>query len=124
MPPINSKRELVQGRDRSMRRSIRGWVNTEKWRKSLLVSLCLIPSIARAGLVDRVLVIRNMNSPVSQAVANDYMVRRGATHVLDIRVPDAAASIANETILFPEFQISIEKPLKGYLFSHPGIDFI
>jgi len=84
----------------------------------------LVASTAQAGLVDHVLVIRNLNSSVSQAVANDYMARRGASHVLDLRVQDAAESIVNETILFPEFQKSIEKPLKAYLAGHPGIDFI
>lgn len=93
-------------------------------RMVLALSICMIPVFARAALVDRVLVIRNILSPVSQAVATDYMTRRGATHVLDIRVPDAAASSDSETIDYAKFHASIEKPLRTYLASHPGIDFI
>lgn len=95
------------------------------WRPIAMAMVSgLVASAAEAGLVDRVLVVRNLNSPVSQAVANDYMARRGATHVLDVRAPDAAASIANETILYPAFYSSIKKPLEAYLSSHAGIDFI
>src|SRR5260370_25068860 len=74
----------------------------------------LAMSVQGGELVDRVLVIRNLNSPVSQAVANDYMARRGATHVLDIRVPDAAESIAKETIAYKDFEELVGRPLRAY----------
>jgi uncharacterized protein (TIGR03790 family) len=89
-----------------------------------MIVVGLMPGATGAALVDRVLVVRNMNSPISQAVADDYMARRGANHVLDIRVPDAAASIDGETMIFSDFQTAIEKPLRAYLSDHPEIDFI
>ena len=41
---------------------------------------------------DRVLVIRNENSPVSKAVADDYARRRAVRNVLSVRCQDSAAN--------------------------------
>lgn len=73
---------------------------------------------------DRVLVIRNDNSPVSQAVADDYARRRAVPNVLAVRCPDSAASAANETISFAVYQQSIEQPLRIFLAAHANVDFI
>ncbi len=76
------------------------------------------------ALVDRVLVIRNTNSPISKAIANDYMQRRGVTRMVDVDVPDGAVNNNNETIGFADFQNKIQAPLRIYLMDHPEIDFI
>ncbi|MGA2065433.1 MAG: TIGR03790 family protein [Thermoguttaceae bacterium] len=72
----------------------------------------------------RVLVVRNENSPVSRAVADDYACRRGIPAVLSVRCPDSAASPENETISYATYQAAIEKPLRGLLSTRTGIDFI
>jgi uncharacterized protein (TIGR03790 family) len=79
---------------------------------------------ALAGLTDRVVVVRNGNSPVSCAVADDYARRRSVTNVLTLTCQDAAANAEAETIDFMAYQREIEGPLKGFLASHAGVDFI
>jgi uncharacterized protein (TIGR03790 family) len=79
------------------------------------------PPVPNAG---RVLVVSNQNSPVSQAVANDYAKRRAIPHVLSVRCQDSAASAANETISFAAYKQVIEAPIREFLASHAGIDFI
>jgi uncharacterized protein (TIGR03790 family) len=74
--------------------------------------------------VNRVLVVRNENSPVSRAVADDYALRRAVQNVVSVRCPDSAVSAANETISFAVYQQGIEQPLRAFLTAHPEIDFI
>jgi hypothetical protein len=74
--------------------------------------------------VDRVVVMRNDDSPVSRAVANDYSKRRGVTNLLAIHCPDSAAARDKETISFAAYQKAVESPLREFLASHPSIDFI
>jgi hypothetical protein len=74
--------------------------------------------------VDRVLLLRNGNSPISLAVANDYARRRGVRNVLTVMCPDAARDAEFETIVLASFQSCIEKPLRSFLREHSGIDFI
>ena len=76
------------------------------------------------ALVDRVLVIENLDSPVSMQIAKYYMSKRGAKKVLQVHSPDSAISSANETLPFAAFQEAIEKPLKAFLATDPKIDFI
>lgn len=76
------------------------------------------------AMADRVLVIRNSNSPISLAVADDYAKRRGIRHVLTIACPDAATDVASETLRFERFQALIATPLAGFLHDHPETDFI
>jgi hypothetical protein len=64
---------------------------------------------------DRVLVVRNANSPVSRAVADDYAKRRAVANVLSVRCQDSAASPANETISFAAYEQTIEKPIRAFL---------
>jgi uncharacterized protein (TIGR03790 family) len=74
--------------------------------------------------VDRVLLLRNGNSPISLAVANDYARRRGVRNVLTVMCPGAARDAEFETIVLASFQSCIEKPLRSFLRDHSGIDFI
>ena len=67
---------------------------------------------------DRVLVVRNENSRVSRAVADDYSKRRTVANVLSVRCPDSTASPANETVSFSVYQQDIEKPLRRFLTAH------
>ena len=73
---------------------------------------------------DRVVVVRNENSPVSRAVADDYAQRRSIQHVVCVRCQDSAANPERETIAFAAFQESLEKPLREFLSNHPSLDFI
>lgn len=73
---------------------------------------------------DRVLVVRNENSPASREIADDYARRRGVQNVLSIQCPDSALTNKNETISYTAYVQDIEKPLREYLQRHPGIDFI
>ena len=82
------------------------------------------PPENKAQMADRVLVIRNANSAISRAVADDYVKRRGISHVLTIACPDSAEDTKAETIRFKSFQVAVEAPLGEYLATHPGIDFI
>ena len=85
---------------------------------------CSAPSAEAEKLVDRVLVIENLDSPVSTQIVKHYMAKRGAKKVLQIHCPDSSVSAANETLPFAAFQEAIEKPLKAYLATDPNIDFI
>ncbi len=73
---------------------------------------------------DRVVVIRNESSPVSIAVANDYMKRRGVQNVVTIKTQDSATSADRETVSYKQFQDDIEPALRAFLKTHSGIDFI
>lgn len=73
---------------------------------------------------DRVLVIRNANSPISRAVADHYAQRRGVHNMVTVACPDAATDALNETIDLVTYQEDIEKPIRAFLASHSGIDFI
>jgi uncharacterized protein (TIGR03790 family) len=72
----------------------------------------------------RVLVVRNENSPVSTAVADDYAKQRAIQNVVSVRCPDSAANSGNETIAFPVYEKSIEKPIRAFLAAHANVDFI
>ena len=113
--------------------------------KSLLLLLSIVPAMRLQNLItlslgwltacvglaqspprdaDRVVVVRNENSPVSRAVADDYAQRRSVQHVVCVRCQDSAANPERETIAFAAFQESLEKPLREFLSNHPSIDFI
>jgi uncharacterized protein (TIGR03790 family) len=85
---------------------------------------CATPNAKSEALVDRVLVLENLDSPVSSQIVKHYMAKRGAKKVLQIHCPDSAINAANETLPFEAFRESIEKPLKAYLANDPKIDFI
>jgi hypothetical protein len=73
---------------------------------------------------DRVLVIRNANSPISRAVAEDYAHRRSVHNIVTVACPDAATDALDETIDLLAYENDIEKPIREFLARHPGIDFI
>ena len=75
-------------------------------------------------LENRVLVIRNTNSAVSMAVADDYMSRRNVTKFLNISCNDNATDSNLNYLSFQEYNSQIENPIKNYLATHPEIDFI
>ena len=78
-----------------------------------------------AGLTaDRVLIVRNSNSPISKAIAADYMQRRGVAKVVDVAVPDGAVKTDAETIAYADYLAKIETPLRAFLSAHAEIDAI
>src|SRR5438105_2073180 len=79
---------------------------------------------ARGAQVDRVVVVQNENSPISKAIAKDYVRRRGMRNIVSIKCEDSALDPLFETIDFTTYQRDIEKPLRAFLASHAGIDFI
>ena len=92
----------------------------------LIVVLISVSDQARAADadIDRVMVVRNEESPVSRAVAEDYVRRRGVANVLTVRCQNAAAGPENETISYAAYRQAIEQPLRAFLSSHPHIEFI
>ncbi len=74
--------------------------------------------------VERVLVVRNENSPISKAVADDYAQRRAIPNVLSVRCQDSSADAGSETITFAAYERAIEKPIRSFLAAHAKIDFI
>jgi uncharacterized protein (TIGR03790 family) len=69
-------------------------------------------------------VVCNEKSPVSRAVAEDYVRRRGVTNVLSVRCQDAAVRSADETISYAAYEQAIEKPLRAFLTTRGSIQFI
>jgi len=88
--------------------------------------LCVLATAKDRGLAasDRVLLVRNGESPISKTIAEDYAHRRGVRWILTVSCPDAAADAKAETLDFASYQHSIEAPLRAYLAAHPQIDFI
>jgi uncharacterized protein (TIGR03790 family) len=73
---------------------------------------------------DEVLLVRNENSPISQAIAADYAGKRQIRNIISILCPDSAVSTDNETITLSAYTIAIENPIRAYLATHTNIDFI
>jgi uncharacterized protein (TIGR03790 family) len=73
---------------------------------------------------DEVLLVRNENSPISQAIAADYAGKRQIKNIVTIQCPDSAISTDNETITLPDYTKAIEDPIRAYLAAHTNIDFI
>lgn len=82
------------------------------------------PDPARKRSPNEVLLICNAQSPVSVRIANEYALKRHITHRLTIQCPDSSLNSANETIGFASYTQLIEAPVRAYLQSHTGIDFI
>lgn len=85
---------------------------------------CFISFLCVGQIANRVLVVRNLNSPVSIAVADDYMNRRNITKVLNISCQNSATDPNLESISFTDFISFVKTPLSVYLSTHPEIDFI
>ncbi len=65
----------------------------------------------------------NAESPISKAVAEDYIQKRAITNVLPIHCPDSAVSTRQETISLAAYR-EIEAPIRQWLAAHPGVDII
>jgi uncharacterized protein (TIGR03790 family) len=78
----------------------------------------------RRRSADEVLLLCNVNSPSSKAIADDYAAKRRIKHRLSIECEDSATGADRETIPLADYTKEIETPVRNYLKSHPGIDFI
>jgi uncharacterized protein (TIGR03790 family) len=95
----------------------------------LILLLTLAPAWVRAGSAnprspDQVLVVVNTNSPVSQAIADDYAGKRKVKNLLSIQCQDSALNTKNETISLASYAQFIENPIREYLAAHTNIEFI
>ena len=90
----------------------------------LLPSQTFADSNARKRTPDRVLVVFNADSPVSKAIADDYVSRREVRNVLPVKCRDSALSRDKETIAEADYKLRLEGPIRDYLAAHPKIDFI
>lgn len=88
--------------------------------------ICLLAAIAvlNPGDASRVLVIENAASEASVEIATDYAKARKTPAILKVSCQDSAVETAKETMPYAEFKVSIEAPLRAYLKTHQGIDFI
>jgi uncharacterized protein (TIGR03790 family) len=73
---------------------------------------------------DEVLVVLNVNSPISRAVADDYAAKRHVKNILSIHCQDSALNTESETIAVGDYAQSIETPMRRYLATHKKINFI
>src|SRR6185312_14134918 len=73
---------------------------------------------------DSVLLVFNANSSISQAIADDYAAKRCVKNILSIQCQDSAVATRNETIRLAAYKQQIEAPIRNYLRTHRGIDFI
>jgi uncharacterized protein (TIGR03790 family) len=95
-----------------------------------ILSCLFATALSPAGIAQalpptsRVVVVRNVNSAISRNVADDYMLRRGVSNMLNIACQDAAANTTGETISLEDYLRDVEAPLRAWLAAHPGIDFI
>jgi uncharacterized protein (TIGR03790 family) len=99
--------------------------------RRLLSFLCLLlltgaahASGPQKRIPDEVLLVRNENSPVSQAIADDYAGMRHIRNIVSVRCQDSALNTANETISLSAYTKTIEEPIRVYLAEHENIDFI
>jgi hypothetical protein len=67
--------------------------------------------------VSRVLVVQNLNSPTSVAIASYYMRRHNLepTQYASIRLPDSALTSANEGITYQTYLKEVEEPIRAML---------
>lgn len=72
----------------------------------------------------RVVVVENVSSPTSVAIAQDYMRKRGVNNLVKVTCQDSAMSAAKETLPFTEYQKSIAAPLALFLSKNPKVDFV
>ncbi|MDB6015559.1 MAG: hypothetical protein JWR19_48 [Pedosphaera sp.] len=95
----------------------------------LFLTCLLFLSWAHAGNAtkrspDQVLVVFNTNSPVSQAIADDYTHKRKIKNLFSVQCLDSALNTKNETITLAGYTQFIENPVREYLATHTNIDFI
>jgi Secretion system C-terminal sorting domain len=90
----------------------------------LILVLIFTSSSFSQSLQNRVLVLKNTNSPTSIAIANDYLLRRNVIKFLNLQLNDSALNSDFEYISFDQYTTNIKTPLLAYLTNHPEIDFI
>ena len=73
---------------------------------------------------DEVLLVYNVNSPISRSIAHDYEARRQIENTVMVHCADGAIDSDDETISFEDYKKLIEAPVRAYLSSHSGINFI
>src|SRR5580698_3018325 len=81
-------------------------------------------AVPTAHSPSEVLLVYNVDSPVSTAIANDYASRRGVKNIVTVHCADSALSSANETISLANYNSQIAEPVGRFLASHKGINFI
>ena len=80
--------------------------------------------IANAATPDEVVVIVNRTSPVSVRVGENYAHKRNVANVLRVSCIDSSLNQNNETIDYTDYLSEIETPLRAFLASHPGVNFV
>jgi len=93
----------------------------------LFTSLPIVLAIDRPPskrTAEQVLLVINSKSATSKAIGEDYAKKRGVTNVLTIECEDSAKDSDHETISFDDYTKKVEAPVRDYLASHQGIDFI
>ena len=73
---------------------------------------------------DRVLLVKNLESPISCSVADDYARQRSIKNIVTVKCVDSARSAGSETISVEDYTEAVQKPVLAYLSTHPDIDFI
>jgi len=71
-----------------------------------------------------VLLVYNVNSPISITIAKDYAGKRHVTNMVAIHCIDSAVSSNNETIPLADYKSEIELPVGDFLAHHHEINFI
>jgi uncharacterized protein (TIGR03790 family) len=94
----------------------------------LLAAVSLTPGYAASSAsrhsANEVLVVYNVNSPISTAIAKDYARKRHVAKIVAIHCIDSAISSSNETISMADYKKLIASPISSYLTRHRGINFI
>jgi uncharacterized protein (TIGR03790 family) len=80
-----------------------------------------VPALHSPG---EVLLVYNSSSPISTAIANDYIAKRGITNVLAVSCIDSATNSANESMPLADYTSEIANPISAYLSGTSGINFI
>src|SRR5476651_978436 len=91
---------------------------------TLVATLSTAFSAPRRRTSDEVLLVTNADSPISVDVADDYAKKRHIHNRVTLHCEDSAVKTENETISLTDYIAQIEKPIRAYLSSHPGINFI
>jgi uncharacterized protein (TIGR03790 family) len=91
---------------------------------TLLLSGTALRAAQPAHSRNEVLLVINVDSPTSAAIAKDYSHRRGVKKSVAIHCADSAVSTANETIALADYKSEIADPISKYLAAHPEINFI
>ncbi len=88
------------------------------------VSLALAHAAGPKRTSEEVLLVFNANSPVSTAIAQDYLKQRHVKDVVAVKCQDSALITANETMPLSAYRDAIETPIRAYVSRHPKIEFI